>query len=107
MSPISGRRAITNDFIIFATRALLCAMIAPIAGCGDKSEKPASAKAAANADADAPSRSASAGDVVKSAKPTANSKSPAEQKTSDAAKPKTTPPAEVDNTPRKPATVEE
>ncbi len=112
MCPVSGGRSTTNESIIFTTCVLLCAIVATTIGCGDKGEKPASAKAAANADVDASSRAASSRaasskDVVTSAKPSANSKSPAEQPAAGAEKPKTTPPAEADNTPRKPATVEE
>jgi hypothetical protein len=106
MYSISGGHRFTNGSITFATTALLCAMIATIAGCGDKSEKPTAAKAAANVDTDAHSRASSA-DVVTSSKPSTQPKTPSEQSASSAAKIKTSPPAEVDNTPRKPATVEE
>jgi hypothetical protein len=107
MCPVSGGRSTTNESIIFTTCVLLCAIVATTIGCGDKSEKTAAAKAAANADADASSRAVSSKDVVTSTKPSANSKSLAEQPTSGAEKPKKSPPAETDNTPRKPATAEE
>ena len=46
----SRRHRITKESITFATAALLCAMIATIAGCGDKNEKPTAAKTVASAD---------------------------------------------------------
>jgi hypothetical protein len=116
MCPFSGRRAITNDSITLATCALLCAIIAAIAGCGDKSEKPAPAKAASNADTNTPPQVKNAGDMAKAPEPSSTSKTPPEQSAAgDAADGKKSlvsksinaPPAEVDNSPRKPATVEE